>query len=546
LASTEVDIVATTEIANHVHRHLVEFRCGPIEHGAQRSAIAGVPVRGEELFDGTLGHASSLCVSDQSCGTILDDLQALAADSCARAILSRGGMATFVVFEGVCLHDGRLETTPNPPRSAMSVLIPIPSLPALFFLCFSIGALTEGAPAQERSKPGTAALSEAEFAKLHELKAGKAPKLLGVNIEVAGAKAYLSLPLKGKPTAAVLVIHEWWGLNDHIKHWSDRLAADGYAALAIDLYGGVVATTREGASTAMRSVDAVAAAKVLEAAHAFLASDPRVKARKRACIGWCFGGGWSLRHAIASPDLDAAVVYYGHLTTDAERLAAIRAPILGVFGDKDRGIPPASVDAFAKAMKKAGKSLELRRYDANHAFANPSSARYDKVNAGKAWREVRAFLKQHLGEAVVTGEVLLVGKNVVYSVPKTWKMGGERPMRIISFTEGESECYVTQLGGAAGGVSANLNRWRQQMGQDQLTEKQIAALPRLPMLGAKAVVVRIDGDYSGFRGKGTKDATMLGVICSLRDATVFVKMIGPKKEMNAQVEPFKKFCRSLK
>jgi len=398
--------------------------------------------------------------------------------------------------------------------------------------------------AQEKAQ--AAALTEEEFAKLHELRKGKAPKLHGTDLEVGGAKAYLSLPKHGKPTAAVLVIHEWWGLNDHIKHWSDRLAADGYAALAIDLYGGVIATTRDAASSAMGKVDPAAAIKTLKAAHAFLAADSRVQAKKRACIGWCFGGGWSLRLAMAAPDLDAAVVYYGRLVTDAKALAGIKAPILGVFGNQDRGIPPASVDAFAKAMKQADKSLVLHRYDANHAFANPSSARYDKANATKAWREVRAFLKQRLPEDVVGGTVMLGERKVAFAVPKSWKKGGDRPMRVLTFTTGKSECYVTMLGGPAGGVTANLDRWRQQMGQKTLTGKQIAELPRLAMLGKQAVMARIDGEYRGMSGAGIKDATMLGVICTLHTATIFVKMIGPKSEMQAHVGSFERFCRSMK
>ena len=419
------------------------------------------------------------------------------------------------------------------------------SILLLFVLC-PAAVLTAQAKTQDKPKPATGGLGEEEFARLHELRTGKAPKLHGTNLEVGGAKAYLSLPKTGKPTAAVLVIHEWWGLNDHIKHWSDRLAADGYAALAIDLYGGVVATTREDASSAMRNVDSEAAVKTLKAAHAFLASDPRVKAAKRACIGWCFGGGWSLRLAMAAPDLDAAVVYYGRLVTDAGQLAGIKAPILGVFGNQDRGIPPSSVDAFEKAMKKAGKILELRRYDANHAFANPSSARYDQANASRAWREVRAFLKRHLSADLVAGTLMLGDRKVAYTVPKSWKKGGARSMRLITFNAGKSECYVTMLGGTAGGVVQNINRWRQQMGQEALTEERIAALPRLAMLGKKAVMIQIAGAYRSFGGNNIKDAMMLGVICPLGDRTIFVKMIGKKSEMQARVGQFEWFCSSLK
>jgi carboxymethylenebutenolidase len=256
------------------------------------------------------------------------------------------------------------------------------------------GGETRDAP---RPMTNTGILSEQEFAALHELTDAKAPPAKGIEIELAGSKAYLSLPEGAKaPLPGVVVIQEWWGLNDHIRHWTDRLAADGYAALAVDLYGGKVATTPEKAMEMMKAVDDAKAREILTAAHRFLAEDPRVKAGKRGVIGWCFGGGWSLQHALMQRDLDAAVIYYGRLETDPTALAAIAAPVLGVFGNEDKGIPPEAVDEFAAAMKAAGRSLELRRYDAPHAFANPSSAHYDAKAAEDAWGHVRAFFAAHL------------------------------------------------------------------------------------------------------------------------------------------------------
>jgi carboxymethylenebutenolidase len=244
----------------------------------------------------------------------------------------------------------------------------------------------------------TGVLDEAAFAALHELRTdADAAPLRGREITIEGTRAWLSLPdAATAPLPAVIVIHEWWGLNDHIRRWTDRLAADGYAALAVDLYGGRTATTREEASAYMREVDENAARATLLAAHRFLATDPRVRAQKRGVIGWCFGGGWSLQLAMAAPDLDAAVIYYGRLVADPSQLAAIRAPVLGVFGLRDRGIPPAAVDAFEAAMKSAGRDVEILRYDADHAFANPSGARYDAVHATAAFAAVRKFLERTL------------------------------------------------------------------------------------------------------------------------------------------------------
>ncbi|MEZ6194712.1 MAG: dienelactone hydrolase family protein [Planctomycetota bacterium] len=256
----------------------------------------------------------------------------------------------------------------------------------------------KGAPEKKGGDTGlTGVLDEESFARLHELTGAKAPPARGTMITLPSSKAYLSLPEKARaPLPAVIVIHEWWGLNEHIKHWTDRLAADGYAALAVDLYGGEVATTREEAMKLMSAADDDAAKKVLAEAFAFLAKDERIKAKRRAVIGWCFGGGHSLRTALAEPELDAAVIYYGRLQTDPEVLKSIKAEVLGVFGNQDRGIPPATVDEFEKGLKAAGVKHEILRYDANHAFANPSSGRYDAKSAGAAWKKVRAFLAKRL------------------------------------------------------------------------------------------------------------------------------------------------------
>lgn len=252
-------------------------------------------------------------------------------------------------------------------------------------------------------------LDEKAFAALHELKQDKPPAPTGTKVTIDGVQHYLALP-KGKdgkplaaPLPAVVVVHEWWGLNEHIQHWADRLAEQGYAALAVDLYGGAVAKTPEEAQAAMKAVDAAAATATLRAAFAFLGSDERIRAEKRACLGWCFGGAWSLRLAIAEPKLDACVLYYGRLVEDEAELAKIQAPVLAVFGTRDRSIPEAKVAAFEASLQKLKKDAKVLRYDAEHAFANPSGARYDQKNAAAAWVEVRAFLQQRLRGADAAG-----------------------------------------------------------------------------------------------------------------------------------------------
>lgn len=262
------------------------------------------------------------------------------------------------------------------------------------FVPFLLSALVaQGKPAIA----GTADLDEKAFAALHVLKADAAPKPTGTMVTIGKGQHYLALPKDKKgPFPAVVVIHEWWGLNDHIKHWADRLAGEGYAALAVDLYGGVSAKTAEEAQAAMKAVDADQARATLLAAFAFLGTDERIKATKRACLGWCFGGAWSLQLAIAEPQLDACVLYYGRLVEDEAQLAKIHAPVLGIFGSKDRSIPEARIAAFEAAMAKNKKEVQVLRYDAEHAFANPSGAKYDQKNAAAAWNEAKAFLHRHL------------------------------------------------------------------------------------------------------------------------------------------------------
>ncbi|MCP3102714.1 dienelactone hydrolase family protein [Myxococcus sp. K15C18031901] len=265
-------------------------------------------------------------------------------------------------------------------------------------LLLLVGGCTRGRPREVSRAPSvTGAVSEDEFKALHTLNPQAPPPARGEEVEVAGTKAYLSLPEDARaPLPAVIVIHEWWGLNAHIRHWADRLAANGYAALAVDLYGGKVATTRDEALALLKRVDPERATQVLKAANAFLREDARVKAPRTASLGWCFGGGWSLRAGMAIPELDAVVMYYGNPVTDPEALASIRAPVLAIFGTRDASIPPETVRAFRQALDDAGVRHRIVELDAEHAFANPSGERYDAGAAAMAWAETALFLEHHL------------------------------------------------------------------------------------------------------------------------------------------------------
>jgi carboxymethylenebutenolidase len=269
----------------------------------------------------------------------------------------------------------------------------------LLLALVACGSSTKPAPATTAPPPATTnvpaqtgPLSEEEFKALHALPTENKAVLKGQDIDLNGTKAYLSLPAGKGPFPGIVVIHEWWGLNDNIKHWSDRLATAGYAALAVDLYGGVVATNRDDALNALKKVDETKALGVIKNAFDYLGSDPRIMAPKRAVIGWCFGGGYSLQAALAIPQLDGAIVYYGQLETDPAKLKAIKARLLGIFGKQDKGIPPEQVAKFDAALTQAGVRHEIFEYDAEHAFANPSNPKYDEKSSADAWTHVLAFL----------------------------------------------------------------------------------------------------------------------------------------------------------
>lgn len=248
------------------------------------------------------------------------------------------------------------------------------------------------APSTENKPAETGPLSEAEFKALHAPPTSGPVATKGEAIALAGGKAYLSLPAGEPPFPAIVVIHEWWGLNQNIEHWADRLASAGWAAIAVDLYGGAVTTTADDAMKAMKAVDPAQASATIKAALDFAASDPRIAAKVQAVIGWCFGGGWALKAALQRPELDGAIIYYGQLETDPAKLASIKARILGIFGTRDKGIPPEAVATFKAGLEQAKVPHEIHSYDAEHAFANPSNPKYDETSSADAWGHVLAFL----------------------------------------------------------------------------------------------------------------------------------------------------------
>src|SRR6185503_161330 len=217
---------------------------------------------------------------------------------------------------------------------------------------------------------------------------------------------YLAMPQDAaEPPPGIIVIHEWWGLNDDVKALTRRLAGEGYVALAVDLYGGRTAATPDVAETLMNDVyaDPDAARRNLQQAYDYLekyAFAPRI-----ATIGWDLGGEWSLQTALQYPGaLDAAVMYYGHgVFTDRDRLASLNVPLLGFYGGDDKSIPVRQVQEFRAKLLELGKNAEvLIVTHVDHSFANPSSATYNAQAANEAWATTLAFLERHLKLATPT------------------------------------------------------------------------------------------------------------------------------------------------
>jgi carboxymethylenebutenolidase len=200
------------------------------------------------------------------------------------------------------------------------------------------------------------------------------------------------------PKAAILVIHEWWGVNDNIQSMVRRLAGEGYAALAVDLYEGQTASDPEHATALMQASlkDPARLIDNLKQARAWL--DGQFHPAKVGVIGWCYGGGWSLRTALALPDrIDAAVVYYGQPIADPQELGKLKAPLLGHFGELDQAFKVPDVRAMEAQLQKLGKNATIYVYPgADHAFANPSGGRYNEAAAQEAWQRTVAFLQKYL------------------------------------------------------------------------------------------------------------------------------------------------------
>ena len=208
----------------------------------------------------------------------------------------------------------------------------------------------------------------------------------------AKLSCYLARPLSKAMAPGLLLVHEWWGLNDWVKQQADRYAEQGYVVLAVDLYRGEAATDAEHAHELMRGLADDRALADLRASFAYLAGYKATKGKPVGVMGWCMGGGYALRLAIAEPQVACTVVCYGKPVTDVAQLRQIKGPLLGIWGAKDRGI---EVEPFKKALDEAKVHATHHIYPgAGHAFLNVTNKQgYNKEQAEKAWKEIDGFIK---------------------------------------------------------------------------------------------------------------------------------------------------------
>lgn len=221
------------------------------------------------------------------------------------------------------------------------------------------------------------------------------------------AQGYLVYPVPSNDTVskklpAVVMIHEWWGLNKNIKDMANLLAKQGFVVLAADLYKGQVANTTQRAMELVQEVrnNQSSSNNNLQSAVKYLSSLPEVDSSKIVSLGWCFGGGQSLQLALNSKEhpLAGTILYYGTpLVTDKASLSKIKWPLLGIFGNKDQSIPLNEINQFRTSLNQSGVTNEVLIYDGvGHAFANPSGDNYAPKETEDAWEKTLSFLKKYV------------------------------------------------------------------------------------------------------------------------------------------------------
>ncbi|WP_028799451.1 dienelactone hydrolase family protein [Streptomyces sp. 142MFCol3.1] len=226
-----------------------------------------------------------------------------------------------------------------------------------------------------------------------------APARQNVTFPSAGGTAhgYLALPPSGSGPG-VIVIQEWWGLTDHIANVADRLAAEGFVALAPDLYGGSVAHDSGEALRMMRELPVARGVELLSGAVDHLLALPEVTSESVGSIGFCMGGGFVIEQAAADPRVGAAVPFYGVVQGELPDFSHLKAQILGHYGEQDTSITKQSRERLVEAIERqSGITADIRLHPAGHAFFNDGRPEtYDPASAASAWQSTLAFLREQL------------------------------------------------------------------------------------------------------------------------------------------------------
>ena len=215
------------------------------------------------------------------------------------------------------------------------------------------------------------------------------------DVSYDGNSGFLANPISDESHPGVILIHEWWGLNDNIKQTAEKLASQGYVVLAVDLFEGKVATDAQAAMDLTGAFVQEDAILNMNSAVDYLQTTHNVDSV--GSIGWCFGGKQSLALALNNDNMDATIIYYGRVVTEPKVLSSISWPVLGIFAELDQGIPPQTVNEFEEALNEAGVTNDIYIYSGvNHAFANPTGERYAPQEADDAWSKTLEFLEENL------------------------------------------------------------------------------------------------------------------------------------------------------
>ena len=223
-------------------------------------------------------------------------------------------------------------------------------------------------------------------------------------VEYDGSTGFLARPTSDESFPGIVMIHEWWGLNDNIKETASELASHGYVVLAVDLFEGEVATDAQKAMQLVSGFEQDSAISNMNSASEFLQTNYDVE--KLGSIGWCFGGAQSLNLALNNENMDATVIYYGQLVTEQDELSSINWPVLGIFAELDQGIPVNDVNDFEASLNALEIPNEIHIYPGvDHAFANPSGRNYAPQETDDAWDKTLEFLKSNLKTNVIKIEI---------------------------------------------------------------------------------------------------------------------------------------------